>query len=164
MNKSEEKTDEKEVIPNFKPSDESRAHSNLSQKFKAMKKRDYRRLKLNDFLVGMSLSRFLMFGFLLLSFTAVCFNFVFFNFWVDYHIQQTFEMMNLQSSQIKSQTIALMKQNDFAMTMSDIKAAALTISDLYAYQDTTINTEGLAGITVSGNSKFMASSFESRSS
>ena len=134
MNKTEDKNDDKEVIPNFKPKDEtSLAHNNLSKKFKAMKSKDYSRLKLSDIRVGKQLSRFLMFGFLLMCFLFVCFNLVFFKYWADYHVRQTSDLMSLQSSQIKSQTIALMKQNDFAMTMSDIKASALTISDLYAY-------------------------------
>ena len=42
-------------------------------------------------------------------------------------------MMNVQGSQIKAETVALMKQNDFALTSSDLKAAALTLSDLYTY-------------------------------
>lgn len=70
-------------------------------------------------------------------------------------------MMNLQSAQIRSQTIALMKQNDFAMTMSDLKASALTISDLITYQDRVVNTATLQNLNVT-NQKFFSSPFESR--
>lgn len=75
---------------------------------------------------------------------------------------QTFEMMNLQGAQIKSQTIALMKQNDFAMTSSDLKAAALTISDLYSLQESLVDTSTLQ--SKGGFTKFVSSTFVSTDS
>ena len=101
-----------EVIPSFDKTDKR----SQPQKFRPTKTKDYQKLKLNDYTVGASLGRFLVYGFVLLILLFVCFNLVFFKYWADYHVTQTFEMMNLQGAQIKSQTIALMKQNDFAMT------------------------------------------------
>jgi hypothetical protein len=71
-------------------------------------------------------------------------------------------MMNLQGAQIKSQTIALMKQNDFAMASSDLKAAALTLSDLYSLQEKLVDTSTLQ--SRSNFSKFVTSPFVSTDS
>lgn len=106
------------------------------------------------------MGRFLVYGFVLLILLFVCFNLIFFKYWADYHVTQTFEMMNLQGAQIKSQTIALMKQNDFAMTSSDLKAAALTISDLYSLQEKLVDTSTLQ--SKSGFTKFVSSPFVSQ--
>jgi hypothetical protein len=55
-----------------------------------------------------------------------------------------------------------MKQNDFAMTQSDLKAAALTISDLYTHQQTLVDTTVIKGNSSSASSYFIRSPFEER--
>ena len=52
-----------------------------------------------------------------------------------------------------------MKQNDFALTNSDLKAAALTLSDLYTYPDLLIDASKLQFYTVPGKTYFNPSPF-----
>jgi hypothetical protein len=52
-----------------------------------------------------------------------------------------------------------MKQNDFAMASSDLKAAALTLSDLYSLQEKLVDTSTLQ--SKSNFNKFVTSPFVS---
>lgn len=90
------------------------------------------------------------------------FNIVVFKFWQGYSFLQIFEIMNLQTFNIKGETVALMKENDFSMTNSDMKATALTLSDLYSHMDTLIDVSNLKDLGSTSNVQFVSSPFESR--